>query len=62
MCGAVPGFPVGDWVKQRESPVHDSQSSGQHCRQSLTKHNAVLPTWLRCSQNWRKWKMCRRGS
>ena len=23
---------------------------------------AVLPTWLLCSENWRKWKMCRRES
>jgi len=53
MCGAVPGFPLGDWVRRQESPVHDSQPSGRHCRQSLTNHNAVLPTWLRCSQNWR---------
>jgi len=36
MCGAVPGFPVSDWV------THKSQSSGQHCRQLLT---LILLKW-----------------
>jgi hypothetical protein len=55
MCGAIPGFPLGDWVKQVESPVRLDQYSGRHCRQSITNHNPVLPTWLRCYENWRKW-------
>jgi len=34
MYGGVSGFPVGHWVK------HNRQSSGQHCRLSLT--NRIL--------------------